>query len=108
MIYLESIQISNFKGIKDLTCEFEDFTLLAGLNNSGKTTVLQVVYLLTTALSVVSIHDNPFNESQIFRRIGLAKPLASLGIQNVDMLLPYMKQGTNSTIIGLFSQGLKI
>ena len=108
MIYLESIQISNFKGVKNLNCKFEDITLLAGLNNSGKTTVLQAVYLITAALPIISSHPDPFTEHPSSRSIELGESLSSLGLQNVDMLLPHMKQGADSTLIGLFSQGLSI
>ena len=108
MIYLESIHISKFKGVKDLTCEFEDITLLAGLNNSGKTTILQAVHLLTAALPTISSYQHAFHDDPNTRRINLGKPLASLGLQNVDMLLPHMERGADSTLIGWFSQGLSI
>lgn len=46
MIHLKWIEISGFKGIENLRCEFEDLTLLTGVNNAGKTSVLQAVHLL--------------------------------------------------------------
>ena len=50
MIYLKTIELTNFKGVLRVRCEFDDLTVLAGLNNSGKTTILQAVYLLLAAM----------------------------------------------------------
>jgi len=42
---LAKLQVKNFKGIRDLTTEFDPITLLVGANNSGKSTVLQAIRL---------------------------------------------------------------
>ena len=42
---LAELQIRNFKGIHDLSVDFEPITLLVGANNSGKSTVLQAIRL---------------------------------------------------------------
>lgn len=40
---ITKIQIKNFKGISDETIEFNNFELLVGANNSGKSTILQAM-----------------------------------------------------------------
>jgi putative ATP-dependent endonuclease of OLD family len=40
---LSTIRIQNFRGIKDLTIDFNEVTVLIGENNSGKTSVLDAI-----------------------------------------------------------------
>jgi AAA15 family ATPase/GTPase len=47
---IESILIKNFRGIQTGQIDrFRKFNLLVGPNNSGKSTVLEALYLATTA-----------------------------------------------------------
>lgn len=47
-MYLKEINIQNFRGISNLSIEFEkDITVLIGENNTGKTTILEAVRHLT-------------------------------------------------------------
>ena len=108
MIYIKSIHLANFKGIEKLTCVFEDITLLVGLNNSGKTTLLQAVHLLTASLSKISVHQNPLHPTGSSRRIDLKEALASLGLHDISSLFPYMERGTDSKLTGVFSQGFTV
>ena len=85
MIFLKSIRIENFKGISDLSCDFENLTILSGLNNSGKTSILQAVYLIINALRIInsrtSLVDSPdkysrnFNHSNDMLKLGFNDPL---------------------------------
>ena len=43
---VEKIVLASFKGFKDFSAECSEFTTLVGLNNSGKTSILQAVQLL--------------------------------------------------------------
>lgn len=43
---LKSLEMTRFKGIKNLEISFEPITLLVGANNSGKTTILQAIRFL--------------------------------------------------------------
>ena len=83
MIHLNSIELVNFKGITRLTCDFHEVTVLAGLNNSGKTTILQAVYLLVASLPRIAVHphiDHPQRQGRViawtllFRRWGFETP----------------------------------
>lgn len=42
---IKSLHIENFKGFSDFTVDFDDFNILIGKNNSGKSTLLEAVYL---------------------------------------------------------------
>lgn len=48
MTKLEWIEIENFRGISHLTYEPKQINLLVGKNNSGKTSVLEAIYLILT------------------------------------------------------------
>ena len=45
---IDSLHIQNFRGIKDLTLELNDVTILIGENNVGKTTILDAIRLCLT------------------------------------------------------------
>lgn len=42
-MYIKRLTIQNFKSVKNQTFEFTDFDLLVGINNSGKSTILQAL-----------------------------------------------------------------
>lgn len=46
---IKSITISNFKCFKNETINFSDLTLISGLNNTGKSTIYQILLLLEPA-----------------------------------------------------------
>ncbi len=50
---ITEIKLENFKGIKKGSLKFSNLTILLGANNSGKTTILESLYLL----------PNPFREA---------------------------------------------
>jgi predicted ATPase len=54
---LNHLQLKNFKSARDLEVELRPLTVLAGLNGSGKSSVLQSLALLKQALD----HDDPPN-----------------------------------------------
>ncbi len=43
MMNVSDIRIRNFRGIKDLSVEFGEVTVLIGENNAGKTSVLDAL-----------------------------------------------------------------
>jgi len=45
-VIIEKLVLTSFKGFKDFTVKCSEFTTLVGLNNSGKTSILQAVQLL--------------------------------------------------------------
>ncbi len=47
-MFLQKIQIRNFRGIKDLTLILDEFCILIGENNSGKSSVLDALRLCLT------------------------------------------------------------
>jgi predicted ATPase len=47
---LKSIQLANFRGFRDHTVDFTPFCLLIGQNNAGKTTLIEALRLISTAL----------------------------------------------------------
>ena len=48
---IKQVHIQNFKCLRDVTVELEPFTVLIGPNDSGKSSFLQSLQLLTKALS---------------------------------------------------------
>lgn len=99
MIFLKSIELQIFKGIGRLTCDFDDLTLLAGLNNSGKTSVLQAIYLLASILRPLADHPHLAHPEQQHRTVDLNVPINRLGLPSFDWLLqgpetPFVVSGT--------------
>lgn len=79
---LSKISINNFKSIKEMTLELNNFNLLVGTNSSGKSSFIQSLLLL---------HQNYINN----RCCGLNGPFISLG--GVDEVLNYsVKRGFDS------------
>jgi len=68
---LNRLKLRNFKSARDLEIPLAGLTVLAGLNGSGKSTVLQVVALLRQSL--LSSHSTKL------RRLHLRGPLVQLG-----------------------------
>jgi hypothetical protein len=99
MIFLRSIRLEKFKGIDNLTCDFDDLTVLAGLNNSGKTSLLQAIYLLCSCLRPLAEHSNLASPKQTKRTVDLNQPISKLGLPNIGWLLqgpttPFLIAGT--------------
>ena len=78
MASITSIEINQFRGIKQLTVsDFSNINLIVGDNNSGKTTFLEAIQLLFAKAqlssvkniirqrTVLNIHDNSFYTSFI-------------------------------------------
>ena len=108
MIYLRTIHLKNFKGVSELTCDFEDLTLLAGLNNSGKTTLLQSIYLLTSSLHPISEHRHKANPNPENRKISMGSALPHLGLRDMSWLRSHLFPEVEGTITGVFGNGLRV
>ncbi|MEJ7590425.1 MAG: AAA family ATPase [Planctomycetaceae bacterium] len=108
MIFLKSIELTNFKGVSKLACDFDDLTVLAGLNNSGKTTILQGIYLVFAALPRVAEHAHVFHAKAEVRTISLQTALSPLGLRDTTWLMPFFQPEVTGTIIGLFENGISL
>jgi hypothetical protein len=108
MIYLNSIELTNFKGVSQLACDFDDLTLLAGLNNSGKTTILQAVHLLFSALPRIAEHRHIIHANQSTRTVSLDNALSPLGLRDTTWLSSVSTPDVVGTIIGTFANGLRL
>lgn len=80
---VKKIVLASFKGFKDFTVECSEFTNLVGLNNSGKTSILQAVQLLYDIFAFAFLNkDLPnfgppqwaSNPSQQINRISFGDP----------------------------------
>jgi hypothetical protein len=87
MIFMKSLRLENFKGIEQLSCDFDDLTLLAGLNNSGKTSVLQATYLVASTVQGLHFHSDLFSENRNSRVVDLNSPATKLGLPSFEWLL---------------------
>jgi AAA domain, putative AbiEii toxin, Type IV TA system len=108
MIHLRSIELTNFKGVSKLRCDFDDFTVLAGLNNSGKTTVLQGVYLLFASLPRVTEHAHIYHANPAVRTISLQNALPPLGLRDTTWLFSSFAPEVTGTIVGEFVNGVRL
>ena len=70
---INSIKIYNFKCFKDQTIEFNNLTLLAGLNGMGKSTVLQALLLLRQSYQKELLQNTGLLLNGEFVEIGTAE-----------------------------------
>jgi ABC-type transport system involved in cytochrome c biogenesis ATPase subunit len=108
MILIDYIELINFKGISSLKCDFLDFTTLAGLNNSGKTSVLQAVCLLVASLPHIVKHKDPFNSDAQNRQINTADLFPIVGIKDVSWLYGNMSNELPVSVTGSFLGAITI
>ena len=108
MIYLKLIELTNFKGVSNLSCEFDDLTLLAGLNNSGKTTLLQGIYLLFSAFPHVAEHTQLMHPNLSARRLSLHTALSPLGLRDTKWLSLSSTTDLEGKIVGTFANGVRL
>ena len=108
MIHLQSIELANFKGVSRLRCDFDDLTVLAGLNNYGKTTILQAVYLLFASLPKIVGHPHIEHQNSQSRVISLDSGLSSLGLRDTLWLSSILAQDVEGTITGRFTNSLRL
>ncbi len=108
MIHLQSIHLTNFKGIEELHCDFDDLTVLAGLNNSGKTTLLQGVYLICASLGPIAQHRHIGHDNPEVRSISLQVALSPLGLRDTTWLYSQYRPEVTGTIAGKFSNELSV
>ncbi len=108
MVYLESIDLENFKGVARLSCEFDDLTVLTGLNNSGKTTILQAVYLLCGSLPKIASHKHIEHQNSQTRVISVDSSLSSLGLRDTAWLSSIYKPDVEGTVTGRFNNSLQV
>jgi hypothetical protein len=108
MLHLKSIELANFKGVSQLNCDFEDLTVLAGLNNSGKTTILQATYLLLGSLPNIAVHPHIEHPNVEVRMISLDNALSPLGLQNSSWLSSAFASGIAGIITGVFYNSLQV
>jgi len=64
-IRLQTIRIKGFRGFRNIEVDFEDTTVLVGINNSGKTTLLKALQLALTNSHFVSNDDFFYCEEHI-------------------------------------------
>lgn len=106
MIFLQRIDIERFKGVNRVCCEFDALTLLGGLNNSGKTTVLQAVYLVTHFLPTICNHPGLTHENPRERSIDISPPTQKLGMPSWEWLVH--EPQSSFKICATFRNGLSV
>ena len=80
--------------------------MLVGLNNSGKTSVLQAVYLLVSALQpLAKARNNLFSTNPAARRFSHDSAFASLGFPDPTWI-NYFGAEVGTSIAGEFVNGL--
>jgi DNA replication and repair protein RecF len=90
---VDSIYIENFRKLSKGNFEFSDsFDIIVGQNGSGKTTILEAIYLLSTGKSFITNHIlNCVNFSADFFLLS-AKFEKQNGVDSIDFLLGEKKK----------------
>jgi predicted ATPase len=76
---IEELQIKNFKSIKDLKINFSNLNVLAGINGSGKSSIIQSILLSKKYFTKYSIAGNPLHLNDSILEIGNVKDALSEG-----------------------------
>jgi putative ATP-dependent endonuclease of OLD family len=71
-MFLKKIQIENFRGIKQLSLELDELTVLIGENNTGKTTILEA--LRTCLTRSLTRKASPFSDFDYHLQDANAQP----------------------------------
>ncbi|WP_316749367.1 AAA family ATPase [Pedobacter gandavensis] len=58
---IETIEISNFKNISNLTLELENLNVLVGSNNSGKSSILQAIQFAISVAQTTNFENSRWN-----------------------------------------------
>ena len=68
---IEKLKLENFRGIKEGEIELDDLTIILGANNSGKTTILEALFLAPNPLRPVpySLSGPPASAAAILREL---------------------------------------
>jgi len=72
------VRLRNFKCFQDAVLPFGALTLLAGINGSGKSSVIQALLLLRQSWSAVDVHNFGFLGLRM-KRLALNGPMVQLG-----------------------------
>lgn len=94
---IESVRIENFRGFKDETISFDDYTCFVGPNGAGKSTVLAALNIFfrqykdsKTDLSKLSIDD--FHHKDGSKPIKITVTFSNLSVQAKKDLADYVRQ----------------
>ena len=92
---IDNLEIANFKAFGDASIRLAPYTLLSGLNSSGKSTVLQALALLRQA----QVSGDDFGPLGHFRGVSLNGDLVELGTGQDVLHENYTKEpGTDTEI----------
>lgn len=65
---IKQLSVTNFRLLEDITINVEDdITLIVGKNNTGKTSLFEVVNLFFDTKNRIAFHDFAFNSHDVFR-----------------------------------------
>ncbi len=65
---IKQLSVTNFRLLEDITINVEDdITLIVGKNNTGKTSLFEVVNLFFDTKNRITFHDFAFNSHDVFR-----------------------------------------
>lgn len=108
MQFLKTLSLQNFKGIESCNVQFNELTILSGLNNSGKTSILQAIKLLADSVPKIQVnqyflHDNPDN-----RVLDVKTLAATFGIPDASWLLRANQDPTTFKMSATFANNLQI
>lgn len=108
MQFLESLSIQNFKGIESCEVRFADLTILSGLNNSGKTSILQAIQLVMDSIPRIQANQYFLQASLGNRVLDLKSLAATLGIPDASWLLRTNQDPASFRILAKFINGLEL
>ena len=108
MQFLESLSIQHFKGIESCEVRFTDLTILSGLNNSGKTSILQAIQLVMDSIPRIHANQHLLNVPPESRVLDLKSLAATLGIPDASWLVRKNQAPDSFGIHAKFSNGLEL
>ncbi len=106
MAYIKKFEIQNFKGIENLTINIAErhktpVVTLVGLNESGKTTILEALSHFITRVATISKEKDVGNSESLLKLVPIAKKANFTGkisistvikLEQGDMIPLYQKQ----------------
>lgn len=98
---MKKIVIKRFKIFEEFECSFSEFNLLTGLNNSGKTTILQAIYLVCTGLKYLKPNQDEIT-------FNLRDDISSVGIYDKNWIHHKLDLGNEVEITLILENGSSV
>ena len=107
-MYLKELKINNFKGFQEYKVDLKPFTVLIGENNSGKTSILQVIQLIYDGFHFLFGNDTYPRFEGLNWQINLNNPISKFGLSKNELIFFKKKISPDVQLQAKWDNGLEL